>query len=273
MPSKARATLDEIDVKRVKEAALRRLKDIPATVSWRSSKLAQQNQERISLLEGLYWGKRCVLMANGPSLAKMDFEKIKNEYTIGLNRIYLLFDQLPFEPDFFVCVNELVLEQFSSEIAALKMLKFLNWNRRQFFDPADKNLGFVKLSMRLGDQFGSDLKKPISSGGTVTFVALQTAFYLGFKEVVIIGMDHNFVDKGTPNKVVERTSAEDQNHFHPNYFPKGSKWQLPDLRRSEVAYALAREAYEHDGRRIIDATEGGKCQVFEKIEFSAIFRS
>ena len=269
MPSRVR--LAEIDLKRISEAGVRRLKDVPVTISWQFGRLAQENQEKIAALKGAYKGERCVLMANGPSLAKMDFDQIKNEFTIGLNRIYLLFDKLPFEPNFYICVNELVLEQFAPEIAALNMLKFLNWNRHQYFSAVDKNLLFVKLGMNLEDQFGLNLRRPISSGGTVTFVALQTAYYLGFKEVVIIGMDHNFFDKGTPNKTVERTVAKDQNHFHPDYFPKGSKWQLPDLRRSEFAYALAREAFEKDGRRIIDASEEGKCQVFEKRSFSSVF--
>jgi 6-hydroxymethylpterin diphosphokinase MptE-like len=269
MPS--RVTLGEINLKRLSAAGMRRLKDIPIAASWKFGKEAQENRQKIFPLEGAYKGERCVLMANGPSLAKMDFEKIKDEYSFGLNRIYLLFDKLPFEPDFYVCVNELVLEQFAAEISQLGMMKFINWNRHQYFDSKDEKLAFVKLGMRLGDQFGVSLQKPVSSGGTVTFVALQTAYYLGFKEVIIIGMDHNFVDKGTPNKTVERTASQDENHFHPDYFPKGSKWQLPDLRRSEVAYALAREAYEKDGRRIIDATEGGKCQVFEKAAFSAVF--
>ena len=269
MPSRIR--LGEINVKRLAEAGMRRLKDVPIAASWQFSQLAKENREKISRLEGAYKGERCVLMANGPSLAKMDFDQIKDEYSFGLNRIYLLFDKLPFEPNFYVCVNELVLEQFAPEISQLRMMKFVNWNRKQYFNPEDEKLAFVKLGMRLGDQFGANLLKPISSGGTVTFVALQTAYYLGFKEVIIIGMDHNFVDKGTPNKTVERTASQDENHFQPNYFPKGSKWQLPDLRRSEVAYALAREAYEKDGRKIIDATEGGKCQVFEKAQFSVVF--
>jgi hypothetical protein len=267
----ARARLDEIDVKRIKEAVARRWKDIPDAVAWHYGQLARQNREQIFSLKDSCLGERCVLMANGPSLANMPFDRIQGARTIGMNRIYLLFDKLPFVPDVYVCVNELVLEQFSADIAALKMTKFLNWNRRQFFDPADKDLGFVKLGMGLQDRFVGDLTRPISSGGTVTFVALQAAYFLGFKEVIIIGMDHSFVEKGTPNETVKRTEEEDKSHFHPNYFPKGMKWQLPDLRRSEIAYAMAREAYEKVGRRIIDATQGGKCQVFEKAAFTSLF--
>jgi hypothetical protein len=93
---------------------------------------------------------------------------------------------------------------------------------------------------------------------------------MGFDEVILIGVDHNFADKGTPNKTEVRTQERDDNHFHPDYFPKGARWQLPDLVRSELAYALARQAFEQDGRRILDATADGKCPVFEKAHFASL---
>jgi hypothetical protein len=49
------------------------------------------------------------------------------------------------------------------------------------------------------------------------------------------------------------------------------RWQLPDLLRSELAYAEARTAFERDGRRIVDATPGGGCTVFEREDFDRLF--
>ena len=52
----------------------------------------------------------------------------------------------------------------------------------------------------------------VQEGYTVTYAALQIIFYLGFKEVVIIGMDHRFTYEGEPNE--ERLLTErDTNHF------------------------------------------------------------
>ena len=92
----------------------------------------------------------------------------------------------------------------------------------------------------------------------------------GFQQAVLIGIDHSFVDKGVPNRAETRTAETDENHFHPDYFPKGSRWQLPDLPRSEAAFQLAREAFEADGREIIDATAGGALEVFEKADYDAL---
>jgi hypothetical protein len=120
----------------------------------------------------------------------------------------------------------------------------------------------------LNDRFNTRIDKSFYSGGTVTYVAIQLAYIMGFSEIILIGVDHSFVDKGMPNKVETRTTEIDANHFHPNYFPKGFKWQLPDLLRSELAYTIAREKIEEAGRRIYDATVAGKLQVFEKVDFS-----
>ena len=180
-----------------------------------------------------------------------------------------MYDAWGFVPSYFVCINELVLEQFANDIAILPMPKFLNYNRRAIFREAaaDDSMMFMRIGLNIKDYFSGDVTRTLASGGTVTYACLQLAYFMGFNEVILIGLDHNFVEKGTPNKTEVRTSENDESHCHPNYFPKGVKWELPDLYRSELAYATARQAYEADGRKIIDATIGGKCNVFNKMPF------
>ena len=99
---------------------------------------------------------------------------------------------------------------------------------------------------------------------------MQLAYFLGFKQVVLIGVDHNFTTKGTPNTTITST-GDDPNHFNPGYFGKGFRWQLPDLDTSEIAYSMAKEAYQRDGREILDATVGGKLTIFPKVAFESLF--
>jgi len=87
-----------------------------------------------------------------------------------------------------------------------------------------------------------------------------------------VGVDHNFQTKGPANTTVT-SSGDDPNHFSPNYFGKGFRWQLPDLEGSERAYHLARQTYEASGRRIVDATVGGKLTVFPKVEYTSLFNT
>jgi hypothetical protein len=118
--------------------------------------------------------------------------------------------------------------------------------------------------------FYTDVTNGVWAGATVTYVAMQLAYHMGFETVVLIGVDHSFATKGRPHAVVV-SEGDDPNHFDPKYFGKGFRWQLPDLETSEVAYRMAKAQFERDGRRIVDATIGGKLQVFPKVDYEGLF--
>ena len=99
---------------------------------------------------------------------------------------------------------------------------------------------------------------------------MQIAYFLGFQQVVLIGVDHSFATQGKPNSTVV-SQGDDPNHFAVNYFGKGFRWQLPDLDTSELGYIRAREAYKESGREIIDATVGGKLTVYPKVDYESLF--
>lgn len=267
-----RIAINEISYRRFLNAIVRRVQDLPHAIAWKSSSsFSETNKSRLAKFRNIHAKQRCFIMGNGPSLGNMDLSLLKNEVTFGLNRIYLLFDKISFTPTYYVCVNELVLEQFAHEIAKLEMQKFLNWNRRSFFDFNDSTTSFIRVSLSLMDGFNDSVAKPFYSGGTVTYVAIQLASFMGFSEIYLIGVDHSFVDKGTPNETETRNSDVDENHFVPDYFPKGVMWQLPDLLRSEIAYSTAKKEMEKQGGCILDATVGGKLTVFEKVKFKDLF--
>lgn len=267
-----RLKTSQLTPKRLGEALLRRVQDIPHSLAWHLNlQGARSNKQRIRRLKDSRLGERCVIMGNGPSLKTMDLGLLEEEITFGLNRIYLLYPEINFRPTYLVAVNELVLKQFAEDFRGLKAPLFLNWKQRALFDLQNKQYHFLKVHLGFEDYFSQDLTAPISTGGTVTFAALQIAYYLGFEEVILIGVDHSFQREGVPNLTEKRSEDVDVDHFHPDYFPKGTRWQLPDLRRSELAYQLAREAFEKDDRVILDATVNGRCQVFEKVDFQTHF--
>ena len=271
MNSFGRFNLSEISLSRLLLALKVRMDEIPHAFAWQFHPLARKNKEYIQKFQGIHRGERCFIVANGPSLKKTNLDLLADEYTFGLNRIYLNFENSSFRPTYCVTINELILEQCANEISQLGMPKFLNWNRRSYYGNPDPKTIFLKSKMVIKDSFEYDLTHPMVFGATVTFVALQIAYYMGFQKVILIGLDHNYTDKGTPSRTETRTSEQDESHFHAQYFPKGFKWQLPDLLRSEIEFEIARKAFEAGGREILDATMGGKCQVFNKIDYLSLF--
>lgn len=224
---------------------------------------------RLAELKDLHRGQRGFIIGNGPSLRDTDLSRLKDENTIGMNRFYMVFPELGFSTTYFLSVNSLVIEQCAEDLRALPMPKFFSWRSRRLIRPTE-DLSFLHTTYT-GPKFARDARGRLWEGATVTYVALQLAFHLGFNPVILIGVDHSFTTQGKPNTTVV-SQGDDPNHFHAGYFGKGFRWQLPDLETSERAYHMAQAAYAAAGRQVLDATVGGKLTVFPKVEFESLFR-
>jgi hypothetical protein len=228
-----------------------------------------ENVKCLRAFQNLHLGKRCFILGNGPSLRQTDLRLLREELTFGLNRVYLLFSELGFATTYLVAVNSLVIRQCAREIASLSIPHFVTWKWRRLFRNDPRAL-FLDTRFTGADGFSTDPARRVFEGYTVTYVALQLAYFMGFSQVIFVGVDHSFRIQGKPNRVVV-SEGEDPNHFSPSYFGRGFRWQLPDLDNSERAYSLARQAYERSGRSIVDATVGGKLDVFPKVDYLSLF--
>lgn len=242
--------------------------DIDALRTNALSQAGRQNKLEIQKYEGQHRDERCVIIGNGPSLNKTDLELLRSETTFGLNRIYLMFEKLGFDTTYHAVVNQLVVEQCAEDFIGLQAPLFTTLPSRRYLGDRDQTYFLNKL---VGPRFSKNLAHGVWEGATVTYVAMQIAYYMGFKEVVLVGVDHNFVSKGPAHKQVESAGA-DHNHFDPNYFGKGFKWQLPDLETSEIAYRLAGDAFTARGGSIIDATVDGKLEIFPKAKLEDVLK-
>ncbi len=266
--------------------SLRRVPELPAAYlhPWR-----RESIRRLAGLKDIHKGRRAFVIANGPSLKQTDLSKLRNEFTFGMNRIYLMFPELGFSTTYLTVVNDLVIEQTVNDLLALEIPKFLSWRSRhhfanlQPFDPSTSsghrfaqgkpstfNLPTFLYTTYQSPKFSTDVRGRVWEGATVTNVTLQLAFHMGFQQVILIGVDHNYTATGKPNTTVV-SQGDDPNHFSPAYFGKGFRWQLPDLETSEMGYRMARKAYEDAGREVLDATLGGKLTIFRKVDYDSLF--
>jgi hypothetical protein len=248
----------------------RRIPEMPAAYfhPWR-----RESIRRLAALKDIHNGKRAFIIGNGPSLKQTDTRKLKDEITFGMNRIYIAFPDWGFTTTYLCVTNDLVVEQFVDDFTALPIPKFIAWRSHRHFNaesPITKLPTFIYTSYT-GPRFAGDVRGRVWEGATVTNLALQLAFHMGIEKAILIGVDHNFASRGEANRTVV-SEGDDPNHFMPNYFGRGVRWQLPDLDTSEIGYVLAREAYRKAGREIIDATVGGKLAVFPKVEYASLFQ-
>ena len=244
---------------------------------WPAARLHPWRREslrRLTTLRDSRRGERCFIIGNGPSLKLIDLARLRGEFTFGMNRVYLAFPEWGFQTSCLVSVNSLVIEQCAAELRGLDLPKFFSWRSRDLLYPPggevpDRHTHFLHTTYT-GPRFAKDVRGRLWEGATVTYVCLQLAFHLGFQTAILIGVDHSFSTQGIPNTTIV-SQGDDPNHFAPEYFGKGFRWQLPDLDTSEAGYRLARRAYEQAGRRIVDATAGGQLNVFEKVNYKTLF--
>ncbi len=224
---------------------------------------------RLRMFRDRHAGERGVIVANGPSLNATDLSRLAGETVIGMNKLYLGLDRFGFYPRYYVAVNRHVVEQSADRLRELNCVKFIG--DRAGASVEEDGLTHVINTSAAPSRFCHDASKGVHEGWTVTYVALQIAYYLGFSEVVLVGLDHRYRFDGDPN-AASVLEGPDPNHFSVEYFGHGQVWNNPDLARSEQSYRIARAEFEAAGRRIIDATVDGACTIFEKADHRDVFR-
>jgi len=221
-------------------------------------------RDSLSKYKSIHRGESCFIIGNGPSLNKMDLTKLNGHYCFGLNKIYLIWDRVDLKLSYYVAVNPFVIEQSKQEIEQnINCPRFISYNASK--ECIKDHEGIERIYTKGGWEFATNMQSTINEGATVTYVAMQIAYYMGFQKVYLIGVDHNFQQKGKPNET-QLMKEEDVNHFDKRYF-SGHNWQLADLEASEVGYKMAKYYFEKRGGEVINAGVDSKLDTFRKMSF------
>lgn len=236
-----------------------------------------ENEKRILSWNDAYAGKRAFLIGNGPSLNKLDLTKLKNEITIGVNSIYLNEEKMGFLPNHYVIEDRFVAEDRADQVNAMKGPQKWFGNYLQYCLSGD-DVNWINVRMRYDQHknfpfFSQDIARQAWTGGSVTYICMQLAYYLGVKTLYLVGFDHHYVipEDAKIDGLDITSQSDDPNHFHPDYFGKGYRWHDPMVDRMELSYKKAGLFFERDGRRIFNATAGGKLECFERVDFRNLF--
>lgn len=241
---------------------------------WMKSSEGNENNNKLLRLKNKFLGVRCVVMANGPSLKLCDLKVLKNEITIASNAQFLIWDEMGYVPTFLTVEDRLVAEDRSKEFNKIKettKIFPLDLSYCLKYDEQTIFMNFVR-DYNPFPKFSEKFNEIVYWGGTVSFVNLQLAYYLGCTEIYLIGFDHNYKVTEKIENFVITSDKDDVNHIHPNYFGKGYRWHDPNVERMEQSYRIAKEFLDQQGVKVYNATVGGKLEVFERVDYKTIFR-
>jgi len=224
---------------------------------------------------------RCFVIGNGPSLNQMDLSLLKDEITFGVNGFFLKARELEWTPTFYVVEDHLVAEDRAEEIEAFKgPTKLFPASLAYCLEEGEDTIFFDhRPRLRYPDafDFSTDAGATTYAGCTVTFTCLQLAFYMGFREIYLIGVDADYV---IPSDTVANVKdgvgvldmdSEDPNHFDPSYFGRGYRWHDPQVAKMIAAYEEANRTVAGTRTRILNAGIGGKLEVFPRVDYYSLF--
>ena len=97
------------------------------------------------------------------------------------------------------------------------------------------------------------------------------ALYMGFSEIYLIGVDHNYSRYIDSNgNVVEDPTVKD--YFSTSYDTDFKNIIGRNLGDTTLAYNSEEELSKEQGTfKVYNATRGGKLEVFQRVDFDSIF--
>ena len=213
-------------------------------------------------------------MGNGPSLLSCDLNRLARETTIVSNANYLMWDQLDYVPTFLTVEDSLTAEDRASDLQSLQgCVRIFPFDLRRFLGDSGETLLYLNLLRNYAPfpKFSWNVAHHAYWGGTVSFLNLLIAAFLGCNPIILIGFDHSYVVPASEtDNVVIRSHDADVNHFSPDYLGPGQRWYAPNVPRMEAAYRHAHGELEQAGYKVLNATPGGKLEVFERVSLDSI---
>lgn len=234
--------------------------------------------KRLKLYKDKYKNKRCFILGNGPSLTPEDLTKLheNGEVTFATNRIYNIFDKTEWRPTYYCCEDPLIIKEKQEEINNIEAKeKFIPINLKWYHNVNIENAMYFYINYnRDKDEkysFSTDISKQINCRGTVTFTCMQIAAYMGFSEIYLLGVDHNFRKIiNEDGEVVIDNNVKD--YFCKNYDEDIKNEVVHDMGNNTKIYIDAKKYCDESGKcKIYNATRGGKLEVFERVDFDKLF--
>ena len=240
--------------------------------------ISSEEFDKLNSLRDLHRGETVVIIGNGPSLNNTDLSVVEGHITIGVNSIFLATDRLPGPLTYYVVEDQAVFYENTEAIKSYGAeTKIFPSNYRHAFSDEEIDEKTIFFRMNAGfygrrtgtychPRFSTDVAQRIFCGQSVTIANLQLAYWMGARRVVLIGMDFSY---SIPSDAERRgdvivSQSDDPNHFDPAYFGAGKTWHDPKLDRVLINYRLADEVYRATGREIVNATVGGKLELFPR---------
>ena len=244
-----------------------------------------------------YSGRRCFILATGPSVASQDLAGLAGEICFSAGEFYLHPDAPRIKPLFHVEAPNHVPYDFKLLRSVLGNIKklyphsphlFLGNNGYSFsysklyaISPLAFGNNFTFLNYHIAPQLNEfnylkstiwDISRTLFAARTVVYSAIQIAAYMGFSEIYLLGCDHDYLIRFLNDSFQDAHFYDDSLSVLSDSLADSSSYlksfNLEDwfgeyyFRWKE--YRLMLTCLALNGQRIYNATDGGMLDVFPR---------
>lgn len=247
--------------------------------------LLQRNEQ----LRNIHAGQRCFVIGNGPSLARQDLSPLADEITFVMNAFWKhpILDEEKWQPTYY-CFADGALFTDGSEPTRkfyrslrervhstnyLSSLKGKQALEAQRLLPLDSTFFYRCHNQPLGlsPVDSIDLTGSIPWVFSASQLAMIAAIYMGCSPIYLLGLDHDWlIHRGQdrhfysgPSIESHETATGELNYAYD--LEMEAMWKLWQGYRKLKTVARAR------GLQILNATDGGFLDLFERVSYQSLF--
>jgi hypothetical protein len=244
-----------------------------------------------AVLHDRHAGQRCIILGNGPSVNALDLTALKGETVISVSNGYFHKAYAAFAP-LYHCVPQITYGRMVREdvVAWFTEMHQHLGNAELFLNETEaelvrehqlfpgRNVRYVALRESFDELCGKeiiDISCPIPRVESVPIMALMIAMYMGFREIILLGIEHDHFKTG---KYVYAFSVKAQESKD---FAVAANGQVlisrhddfQSLARLWRQYRALREISQKNRISVINATPGGELDEYPRRSFEELMKN
>jgi len=241
--------------------------------------------DRLRRLRDRHLGERVFILGNGPSLARCDLDLLAGERTFGVDKIYLLFDQLSWRPDYYTLIDWAMGAAVADGLGRVEgMTRFYPERFRGVLPITDDTYWYWPRDVgeHINNQFEPNVSRGIPSSATVLVTAIQQAFFLGFRDIYLVGVDAEYdVPASVEQSRAEGVDVDGQDDGSwADYdtvaaaldgLGENPGWHDTTPLQMRRMLRIMRRGVEWRGGRLINATIGGSLEELPRVDYGDLF--
>ena len=217
--------------------------------------------------------KTIVIIGNGHSLKDVDLRGICGVDTFGMNLAYRYWEKTDWWPTYYGCFDKLYLSGYEKDIVDMIRNDKVGIKKYFILKRFNKSKKICKLALH-GDLYNFSMElESFGNGGNAAVNCCQVSVCLGYKKIILLGVDCNYVDLPEEEISLERdtklimksTPVENPNYFFKDYHRAGESHNKANLDKYHFpSWEVFSEFSKTNGVEVVNCTSGSKLNIFRK---------